>query len=170
MDLLACSDCEQRFYLPGVGPSDSRWCPERGGGLDLALQGMRSIPLDAHWLDARLGSGDAPQVTVVRLRSKRGRAGKAGKRIVRSLGDYFPVRAKGRSVKVSVNRGVPADAALRVAAVLDGVETGWEEHFYLPTADSEGPPRDLRWPLLAGRDHLRVVASNGNGDRPEQQA
>jgi hypothetical protein len=106
----------------------------------------------------------------VELRRKRDHGGKTGKRIVSDLADYFSVKANGRSVEISVNRGVPADAALRVAAVLDGVDTDWERHFYLPTAESAGPPRDLRGSPRRRRDHLRLVASSGTGVQSEWPA
>ena len=170
MDLLACSPCDHRFYAPGHGPADSRRCPQCGGGLTLALHGMTSIPLDARWLDPRAGPVDGPEVTVVELRSKRGRGGKSGKRIVSDLADYFAVKANGQSVEVSVNRGAPDDAALRVAAVLDGVDTNWERHFYLPTSESSEPPRDLRSPPRRRRNHLHLVASTGDRVQPERPA
>lgn len=65
MDLLACSQCGRRFYVPGVGPSESRCCTHCGGGLGLALHGMTSIPLDARGLDARVAPGGASTVTVM---------------------------------------------------------------------------------------------------------
>jgi hypothetical protein len=170
MDLLACSQCGHRFYAPGAGSVDSRGCPQCGGGLTLALHDMTSIPLDARWIDPRAGPGDGPEMTVVELRSKRDRGGKTGKRIVRDLADYFAIEANGQSVEVSVNRGAPADAALRVAAVLDGVDTDWERHFYLPTSESAELPRDLRSPPRRGRNHLRLVASGGNGAQSERRA
>jgi hypothetical protein len=138
--------------------------------LTLALHGVTSIPLDARWLDPRAGPADGPEMTVVELRSKRDRGDKAGKRIVRDLADYFAVKASGQSVKVSVNRGAPDDAALRVAAVLDGVDAEWERHFYLPTSESAEAPRDLRSPPRRRRNHLHLVASRGDGVRPERPA
>jgi hypothetical protein len=57
MDLLACSECGDRFYVPGVRLSDSRGCPHCGGGLNLALHQMASIPLDARWLYSDRSSG-----------------------------------------------------------------------------------------------------------------
>ena len=170
MDLLACSECDHRFYAPGLGSADIHCCPQCGGGLALAMHDMTSIPLDARWLDTRAVPVDRPEVTVVELRSKRDHGGKTGKRIVRDLADSFAVKANGRSGEVSVNRGVPADAALRVAAVLDGVDTDWERHFYLPTAESAGLPRDLRGPPRRRRDHLHLVGSRGDGLQPEWPA
>ena len=170
MDLLACSECDHRFYAPGLGSADIHCCPQCGGGLALAMHDMTSIPLDARWLDTRAGPVDRPEVTVVELRSKRDHGGKTGKRIVRDLADSFAVKANGRSGEVSVNRGVPADAALRVAAVLDGVDTDCERHFYLPTAESAGLPRDLRGPPRRRRDHLHLVGSRGDGLQPEWPA
>jgi hypothetical protein len=170
MDLLACSECDHRFYAPGLGSADIHCCPQCGGGLALAMHDMRSIPLDARWIDPRAGPVDRPEVTVVELRSKRDHGGKTGKRIVSDLADYFAVKADGQSVEVSVNRGAPDDAALRVAAVLDGVDTDWERHFYLPTSESAEPPRDLRSPRRRGRNHLHLVAPRGNGVQSERPA
>jgi hypothetical protein len=135
----------------------------------LALRGMTSIPLDARWLDPRIPVAGSPPVTRVELRRKGERAGTTGKRIVRELANYF-VRANGRSIEVSVNRGEPADAALRVAAVLDGVNTGWEEHFYLPTADRQDQPGDLTPSAPRMRGNLRLAASNGDGVQPQGSA
>jgi hypothetical protein len=170
MDLLACLQCTHRFYVPGAGDLDGRWCPQCGGGLGLSLRGTTSIPLDARWLDPRAAAADPPTVTHVELRRKGERAGKTGKRIVRELANYFGVRANGRSIEVSVNRGEPADAALRVAAVLDGVNTGWEEHFYLPTADPQDPPGELKPSAPRMRGNLRLVASNGDRVQPQGSA
>jgi hypothetical protein len=170
MDLLACSECDHRFYAPGLGSANIRCCPQCGGGLALAMHDMTSIPLDARWIDPRAGHVDRPEVTVVELRNKRDHGGKTSKRIVSDLADYFAVKADGQSVEVSVNRGAPDDAALRVAAVLDGVDTDWERHFYLPTSESAEPPRDLRSPRRRGRNHLHLVAPRGNGVQSERPA
>jgi len=167
MDLLACAQCEHRFYAPGAGGSYGRRCPHCGGGLALDVQGVASIPLDAHWLDP----GAVPaNVTVVQLRRKRKRDGKGGKRIVRDLADYFPIKSNGRSVEVSVNRGAAADAALRVAAVLDGVDGGWEEHFYLPTNDPEAPPDHRLSPRAPYRAHLHLVGGTDRNASPGRLA
>jgi hypothetical protein len=170
MDLLACSECDHRFYASGLASAGLHCCPQCGGSLDLAIHDMRSIPLDAHWLDPRAGPIDRPQVTVVELRSKRGHGGESGKRIVSDLADYFAVKANGQSVEVSVNRGAPDDAALRVAAVLDGVDTDWERHFYLPTSESAEPPRDLRSLPRPRRNHLHLVVPTSDGVQPERPA
>ena len=65
MDLLSCSQCSSRFYVPGIRPSDRRCCPQCGGDLGLALDRITSIPLDARWLDAGVGHGGAPTVTAM---------------------------------------------------------------------------------------------------------
>jgi hypothetical protein len=157
MDLLACVECGHRFYVPGEGASDNHCCPSCGGSLDISLHGMKSIPLDARWLDPRAPAVDPPEVTIVELRSKRARAGRVRKRIVKDLADYFAVRGDGDSVEVAVNRGEPAEAPLRVAAVLDGVDGGWEEHFYLPTAEPQDRHRVFRSRPPIRRGHLRLV-------------
>ena len=170
MDLLACSECDHRFYAPGLGSDHIHCCPQCGGSLALAMHDMKSIPLDARWIDPRAGPVDGPEVTVVELRSKRDRGGKTGKRIVRDLADYFAIEAHGQSVEVSVTRGAPDDAALRVAAVLDGVDTDWERHFYLPTSESAEPLRDLQSPPRRRRNHLHLVTSRGDGVQSEGPA
>ena len=53
MDLLACSQCDHRFYAPGSDRIHS--CPQCGAGLALAMHDMTSIPLDARWIDPRAG-------------------------------------------------------------------------------------------------------------------
>jgi hypothetical protein len=168
MDLLTCVECEHRFYVPGVAASDSRRCTDCGGALDLALHGIASIPLDAHWLDPRAVPDF--EVTVVELRRKRKHAGKSGRRIVDDLAGYFPVKAVGRAVEVSVNRGTAAEAALRVAAVLDGVDGGWEEHFYLPTSGSTAPSEDLRRATAKPRARLHLVGGREDDALPSQSA
>jgi hypothetical protein len=155
MDLLACSECECRFYVPGVVASDGRHCPQCGGDLAVVVERMASIPLDARWLDPRV---EPPfEVTVVEVRRKRARARENGQRIVKELADYFPVKVDGHSLQVSVNRGAAADAALRVAAILDGVDSGWEEHFFLPRSYSGVTSDDPSPPPNRARGHLRLV-------------
>ena len=62
MDLLACSNCDRRFYAPGDGPTTGR-CSQCGGGLGLARQSITSIPLDARWLHARVLPGGGATAT-----------------------------------------------------------------------------------------------------------
>jgi hypothetical protein len=166
MDLLACSQCGHRFYVPGPDASNVRRCSQCGTDLELAEHRIASIPLDARWLDSR----NVPpfEVTVVELRRKRERGGRSGKRIVDDLAGYFPVKANGRSVQVSVNRGAAADAPLRVAAVLDGVDSSWERHFYLPTADPQMASDDVRPPPARG--HLHLVRSTNETPTQERLA
>jgi hypothetical protein len=35
-------------------------------------------------------------------------------------------------VQITVDRGRAAEAPLRMATILDGIDKGWEEHFHLP--------------------------------------
>jgi hypothetical protein len=68
MDLLACTQCGDRFYAPGAWLSDIRDCPHCGGGLRFSLRNMASIPLDARGIDhgrspggrGTFGSGHKP--------------------------------------------------------------------------------------------------------------
>jgi hypothetical protein len=162
MDLVGCSECASRFYAPGTAPA-GRLCPRCGGDLSLAAHGISSIPLDARWLDPR--DLQPAMSTTVELRRKRARGGRSEQRIVEDLGDYFAVKANGSSVRVSVNRGAAAEAPLRVAAVLDGVDVDWEDHFYLPTPDSELPDGDLPLGPVRARGHLHLVRADGEAPR-----
>jgi hypothetical protein len=155
MDLLGCSDCEHRFYVSGLAGTNGRPCPQCGGDLIVEIFGMTSIPLDARMLDTRVGA--AEEVTVVDLRQKRRTAGTHGRRIVMDLSAYFAVKSSASAVQVWVNRGIAADAALRVAAVLDGIDDGWEEHFYLPTNDVDGPSEGSKSAPVPARGHLQLV-------------
>ena len=154
MDLLTCVECESRFYVAGLAASKGRSCPRCGGRFALAESHMASMPIDAHWLDPRVAP--ALEVTVVELCQKQKHARNRGNQIVEDLSEYFPVKADGASVKVSVNRGAADEAALRVAAILDGVDAGWEEHFYLPMTESE-MPSGWQAPMSPRRDHLRLL-------------
>jgi hypothetical protein len=157
MDLLACSKCEHRFYVNGMNSPEGLWCSHCGGDLELALHHISSIPLDARWLNPH-SAMEAPESTIVDLRRKRARAGRTTKRIVKDLAHYFDVRSHGRSLEVWVNRGASENAALRVAAVLDGVDSGWEQHFYLPTVDREDSAAQIEPPQQRGANHLRLVS------------
>jgi hypothetical protein len=168
MDLLACSQCERRFYATGVDPPGT-WCSHCGGGLEIALRQIASIPLDARWLDPT-SAENVPELTIVDLRRKRENGGKAArKRIVKDLAQYFDVKKHGRSLEVMVNRGERETAALRVAAVLDGVDTDWEEHFYLPTVDPEESDSERESPPPPVRNHLRLIDAAQNGAEPGGQ-
>lgn len=162
MDLLACSKCEHRYYVNGASSPEGFWCPHCGGGLGLAFHHISSIPLDARWLDPH-SSIETPESTIVDLRSKRKHAGRTARRIGKDLAHYFDVTADGRSLKVWVNRGASDQAALRVAAVLDGVDSNWEEHYYLPTVDpatldlGDSAPRPIAPPAQPA-NHLRLVS------------
>ena len=70
---------------------------------------------------------------------RRKRTGEIGDQIVRDLGDYFEIVPSGSAVEVSVDVGAVGPPALRVAAILDGIDEGWEEHFHLPALLIQGP-------------------------------
>lgn len=168
MDLLACAECEHRFYVSGVAASDGMRCPQCGGSLALAAHGLASIPLDARWLDPRV----VPPINVskVELHRKRERTTESGERIVRDLAGYFPIKANGASVQVTVNRGEAADAALRVVTILDGIDSAWEEHFYLAAGDSPVPPGYFRGAPAGPRRGLHVVRRRGDDPSRERLA
>ena len=61
MDLLTCSSCKCRYYVPGNAAPDGQHCSRCGADLVVSLHGIRSIPLDARGLGVRVGPG--PRVT-----------------------------------------------------------------------------------------------------------
>jgi hypothetical protein len=170
MDLLACTVCSERFYGV-VSPShESCWCPHCGTDVEVAEHDITSIPLDARWLGPSAQSVDPPRVTIVDLRRKRQHRRKSAKRIATQLGDYFPVRPHGRLLEVAVNRGESDDAALRVAAVLDGVDPSWERYFYLPTSKPQQPAHQRHQRAPVSRAHLRAVPPLDAGFGPDGSA
>jgi hypothetical protein len=127
MDLFLCPACGSVFWAPSEA-SNERRCPECDARLDLSASGPTTVPLEARLLDGDWWDGSAPRMVVLR----RKRAGRIGDRIVRDLGDYFDIAPSGSAVEVSVKAAVVAPPAVLVAAVLDGIDEGWEEHFHLP--------------------------------------
>ena len=90
MDLLACSECERRFYALGAGPAGSRRCPRCEASLVLTWPGVTSLPLDARSLDP----GFEPARANVELGRKSGHAGKRNERDHRQADWLFPRRAQ----------------------------------------------------------------------------
>ena len=75
---------------------------------------------------------------------RRKRSGEIGDGIVRDLGTYFDVTPLGSSVEISVDARAVGPPTLRVAAILDGIDGRWEEHFHLPVPLMQGPsPNDV---------------------------
>lgn len=168
MDLLSCDQCGHRFYTPGQATLELYLCTHCGGHLEVSRHGIASIPLDAKWLDTRIALAGPEPVTVVSLRQKHKHGGRTAKRIVKELGDYFDLSARGQSVEVSVSRGEPEAAEMRVAAILDGVESSWEQHFYLGATDSAPIPSESH-ELPRRRGHLHLVGAR-YGSGPGAQA
>ncbi len=127
MDLFLCPACGSVFWAPSEA-SNARRCPECATRLDLAVSGPTTVPLEARLLDGDWGDGSAPRMVVLR----RKRTGEIGDQIVRDLGDYFDLTPSGQAVEVSVDVEAVGPPALRVAAILDGIDERWEEHFHLP--------------------------------------
>jgi hypothetical protein len=134
MDLFQCPSCGSVFWASSEASTGYR-CPECVARLDLAASGPTSIPGEARSLDGEGWNGSAPG-TVILLRK---RAEKAGDRIVRYLADHFELTSSGSAVEVSVGAAAVAPPALLVAAILDGIDERWEEHFHLPILISSAP-------------------------------
>lgn len=127
MDLFLCPACGSAFWAP-FEASNARHCPECATRLDLAASGPTTVPLEARLLDGDWWDGSAPRMVVLR----RKRTSRIGDQIVRDLGDYFEITPSSAAVEVSVAAEAVGPPALRVAAILDGIDQRWEEHFHLP--------------------------------------
>ena len=135
MDLFLCPACGSVFWASAEG-SNAGCCPECTTRLELAVSGPTTVPLEARLPDGDWWDGSAPRVVVLRRR----RAGEVGDRIVKDLGDYFELTPSGSAVEVSVDAEAVGPPALRVAAILDGIDDRWEEHFHLPALVMQAPP------------------------------
>ena len=69
---------------------------------------------------------------------RRKRSSEIGDAIVRDLGTYFDLTPRGSSVEISVDPRAPGPPTLRVAAIMDGIDLRWEEHFHLPVPLLQG--------------------------------
>jgi hypothetical protein len=127
MDLFLCPSCGSVFWASSESSTAYR-CPECVARLDLAVSGPTTIPREARSLDGDGWNGLAPTTVILR----RKRADRAADRIVRDLGDHFELTASESAVEVSVGAAAVAPPALLVAAILDGIDERWEEHFHLP--------------------------------------
>ncbi len=134
MDLFLCPSCGSVFSAPSEGSNTYR-CPECAARLDLAPSGPTTIPREARSLDGDGWNGSAPTTVILR----RTRADGTGDRIVRDLADHFELTSSGSAVEVSVRAAAVAPPALLVAAILDGIDERWEEHFELPVLLTPAP-------------------------------
>lgn len=126
MDLFTCSSCGAVFYSTGASGG---CCLRCGTRVDHSASHLTSIPLAARCLDGdRPNTDPAPQR--VMLRRKNG--GETAERIARSLRIYFELTNVGSSIEILVDPEAVGPPTLRVAAILDGIDRRWEEHFHLP--------------------------------------
>ena len=84
--------------------------------------------------EANGSSAAENELSTVTLQRKQ--AGKGGSRILEDLGRYFRVVPTSAGAEVCIDRCPPIDAPWQVAAILDGIDGGWEDHFSLPQLDS----------------------------------
>jgi len=63
---------------------------------------------------------------------RRRNGGETAERIARSLSTYFELTNVGSSIEILVDPEAVGPPTLRVAAILDGIDRRWEEHFHLP--------------------------------------
>jgi hypothetical protein len=133
MNLLYCPDCRHAFTAPGgdekAGGEDCVLC---GGPLSLlAREVIQVSPLGNGHRSG--GAGEIAEVVGVASVAIRSRVRDGdGDRILASLSSYFQVVATDTGAQVCVDRGSPIDAPWRVAAILDGIDAGWEKHISIP--------------------------------------
>ena len=126
MDLLTCSSCGSVFYSTRSGGG---CCLRCGSPLDRSVSHVTSIPLAARCIDGDRPSTDPAPRRVI-LQRKNG--GETAERIARSLRTYFEFTSVGSSIEILVDPEAVGPPTLRVAAILDGIDRRWEEHFHLP--------------------------------------
>jgi hypothetical protein len=133
MNLLYCADCRHAFTAPqGDEEAGGEGCVLCGGPLSLlAREVIQVSPVgNGH------GSSGAEEITeVVGVASVAIRCRQVdgdGDRILASLSNYFQVVTSDTGAQVCVDRGSPIDAPWRVAAILDGIDAGWEKHLFIP--------------------------------------
>jgi hypothetical protein len=133
MNLLYCADCRHAFTAPGGGDqAEGEACVLCGGPLSLlAREVIQVSPLgNAHESRAALGMTEAVGVASVAIRCRQDDGD--GGRILANLSAYFQVVTTDSGAQVCVDRGPPTDAPWRLAAILDGIDGGWEEHLFIP--------------------------------------
>jgi hypothetical protein len=136
MNLQHCPECRHAFTAPDGGVSEGRNCVVCGGALNILARNV--IQISPMWEGYGAYTADAMSevATVASVEIRRRRIGGDGGRILADLGDYFQVVATDSGAQVCVDRGPPIDAPWRVAAILDGIDGGWEEHFVIPELDA----------------------------------
>jgi hypothetical protein len=136
MNLLYCTGCRHAFTAADGSEPAADVCVLCGDALsELARDVIQVSPMwEASDSRSVEGLSEAPSVTSVAIRH-RGTNGDGG-RILVGLADYFQVIATDAGAQVCVDRGPPTDAPWRVAAILDGIDGGWEEHFVIPELET----------------------------------
>jgi hypothetical protein len=135
MQLLHCQACRHAFIAPDGSDPRGAVCLLCGGALgELARDVIQVSPLEEGNESRTTGvPGEVSELTSVAIRRRQ--ADGDGARILADLGDYFPIVATESGAQVSVDRGPPSDAAWRVAAILDGIDAGWEQHLLIAELD-----------------------------------
>ena len=131
MDLLYCADCRHAFTLSGSRAPEARTCPVCAAALRVIAPDVVQVsPLREP--DAGPASVEGPESghSTVTLQHKH--MGRACGRVLAELTRYFRVVATDRDAEVYIDRCPPSDAAWHVAAILDGIDGDWEDHFAMP--------------------------------------
>jgi len=132
MNLLYCAGCRHAFTEPDGGQSGT--CVVCGGVPRLIARDVLQVSPLRERDDGPALAGTEATAAGVALRRRQSEL--RGDLILRKLSSYFQVVATDGGAQVSVDRSPPIDAPWRVAAVLDGIDQSWEEHFFLPELDA----------------------------------
>ena len=139
MNLLYCAGCRHAFTAPDATEPEAWSCVVCG-------RFLRVVARDAVQVSPLMGRDEHPavavpaEVAITSVALRRRRSADGGAPILCRLAEYFQVVATDGGAQVCVDRGAPSDAAWRVAAILDGIDNGWEAHFFLPEL-AEGDAR-----------------------------
>lgn len=132
MDLLYCADCRHAFTVPGSRAPQARTCPICAGALRVIAPDVVQVsPLREPDAGPAFVEGAESGPSTVALQRKH--TGRVCDRVLEELARYFRVVATNREeAEVHIDRCPPSGAAWHVAAVLDGIDGDWEDHFTMP--------------------------------------
>jgi len=136
MNLQYCPGCRHAFTATDGDGAEARSCVVCGGALSMLAQDVLQVSPLGDGVENGAGEAMTEVAAVTSVAIRRRRTDGDGGQILSDLSDYFQVVATDAGAQVCVDRGPPIDAPWRVAAILDGIDGGWEEHFVIPELDT----------------------------------
>lgn len=133
MNLLYCADCRHAFTSPaGRDQAGAEDCVLCGAPLSLLAREVIQVSPLGNGHERHGAAGMTEVVGVASVAIQCDQADGDGSRILANLNDFFTVVPTDTGAQVCVDRGRPIDAPVRLAAILDGIDGGWEEHLFIP--------------------------------------